>query len=89
LLHEAVNQALPGVLDQALNLSRHSDGYYQNAYGGNEKWLVGPGNIWYFVKPNGELWRWDGSAGVLSGTFLGQLDPLFWEKPEELWSPRA
>ena len=38
-------------------------------YGGvNEKWLTGAGGTWYYITPNGKLYRW------LGGSLIG--DPL-------------
>jgi hypothetical protein len=88
LLHESVHQPLPVVLDQSLQLN-FTGSYSQNYGGAGERWLVGANNTWYFIKPNGELWRWDGTANSASGTLQALLDPFFWEKPEELWNPRA
>ena len=45
--------------------------YTQNYGGTNEKWLKGNlnqyGLPWYFVKPNGQLWAWDGTPVSASG----------------------
>jgi ELWxxDGT repeat protein len=88
LLHEALPLSLPEVLDQSLQLS-FTGSYSQNYGGANEKWLLGANNTWYFIKPNGELWRWDGTANAATGMLLALLDPFFWENPEELWNPRS
>lgn len=34
--------------------------YYQNWGGRNERWLLGEKDQWYFVTPDGELFRWSG-----------------------------
>jgi hypothetical protein len=86
LLHDAVNQSLPRLLDQALGLSFSGD-YFQNFGGAGARWMQGAGGIWYFIRPGGELWRWDGTPNVAGGTFIALLDPFFWEDPEELWGP--
>lgn len=40
-------------------------GNYHEDWGGlGEKWLQGNEGQWYFIKPNGELWKWDGDANV-------------------------
>lgn len=52
---------------------------------GNEKWLHGNlnnlGNPWYFVLPNGDLYAWNGKAG-LKGTLLLNVGSNGWENPE-------
>ena len=54
-------------LDQRLNLT--NTGNLSLNYGGqNEKWLLG-NDGWYFVKPDGTLWKWDGTAHQATGTF--------------------
>ncbi len=35
---------------------------YTNWGGREEKWLVADGQQWYFILPDGELYRWEGSA---------------------------
>ncbi|NQU21057.1 MAG: fibronectin type III domain-containing protein, partial [Candidatus Nealsonbacteria bacterium] len=42
-------------LDQQLGLSDPGGDYYVNARGAGEKYLLGNGNTWYFILPNGEL----------------------------------
>ncbi|MFV1964965.1 MAG: RND family transporter [Pirellulaceae bacterium] len=34
--------------------------YYQDWGGRNEKWLQGDDGVWYFITPEGELYRWNG-----------------------------
>ncbi|MBC8351562.1 MAG: MMPL family transporter [Planctomycetes bacterium] len=38
--------------------------YYENWGGIGEKWLLGHDDKWYFIKPNGELYKWDGDQNV-------------------------
>jgi uncharacterized delta-60 repeat protein len=62
--------------------------YYQDSAGANEKWLKGKqnpfGNTWYFIKPSGELYAWNGNGGPPSGTVLRTLQPLYWQYPQLL-----
>ncbi|MEZ6099673.1 MAG: MMPL family transporter [Pirellulaceae bacterium] len=39
--------------------------YHENWGGEEEKWLKGINDDWYYVKPNGDIFRWNGHATVL------------------------
>jgi len=49
--------------------------YYANWGGQNEKWLRGTGQSWYYITPDGELYRWNDQSHV-----LGALVRLFQRK---------
>ena len=50
-------------LGDRLGLS--STGNYHENWGGHgEKWLQGHGGKWYFIKPSGELFEWDGDSNL-------------------------
>ena len=56
-------------LDQQLDLSVHPQGLFSNLYGGGEKWLFSvSSNKWYYILPNEQLFEWDSTPNVLSGT---------------------
>jgi hypothetical protein len=58
-------------LDAQLGL--WSSGNVSFDWGGRkEKWLQGRSNEWYFVLPDGELYRWDNSSQA-TGTFVAQV----------------
>ena len=38
--------------------------YHENWGDRGEKWLQGDNSVWYFITPEGELYRWDGDANV-------------------------
>lgn len=40
-------------------------GDYENYGRLNEKWLKGDGDFWYYILPNGELYRWNGANNML------------------------
>jgi hypothetical protein len=62
-------------------------GFYENSYGGGEKFLRGIvnqfGNSWYFVLPNGDLYAWNGFSlggaliATLSSDIFKNLDGLY------------
>ncbi len=39
--------------------------YHQNWGGLDEKWLMGEDQSWYYITPNGDLFRWHGRSNVL------------------------
>ena len=49
--------------------------------GRGEKWFVSDSeNAWFYILPNGELYRWDGVSGrtsELNGSLITQLDPAY------------
>lgn len=51
-------------LDQSLGLNSVGGNEYYNWLGLNEKWLIGSGSAWYYIKPNGEVYRWNGGAAA-------------------------
>lgn len=42
---------------------------FLNWGGQNEKWLKGDGEIWYFITPNGDLFRWTDDSSVFAPIF--------------------
>ena len=77
-----------------------TDNDFLNWGGLNEKWFYGlaengstaPGRSWYYVVPDGSIFRWNGSPRTaLTGTLVTQLDPTFHEDPSLIYnapSPR-
>jgi len=66
-------------LDQSLQLNKSSSGYFFNHRGLNEKYLVTPNNRWYYLLPNGDMYRWGGS--IANSSLLTTLDPEVWADP--------
>jgi hypothetical protein len=61
---------------------RNGNNFY-NVFGGQEYWYhSGVTNSWYFLTMSGELTRWSGQAGRLTGTLTTQLGPRAWYSPE-------
>jgi len=48
----------------------------RNYGGAGERWLLGTGNQWYFIKPNGAFFRWDGTP-IMPRTWRSLRPPLF------------
>lgn len=38
---------------------------------GDEKWLQGHGETWYYITKDGELYRWEGGGGLVEGSIIG------------------
>ena len=70
-------------LDQQNNLRRtRSD--FRNWGGLDERWILGD-NGWYYVTPNGEVFRWNGSPRTaLTGTLVATLNSDYWLNLERL-----
>ncbi len=87
LTFSAVVESLAYVLDQERGL--FSDGNFWENYGGlNEKWVRGAGDLWYFLLPNGELYRSDGGSGA-TGTLVGTPGASYYQQPELLYQAQA
>src|SRR5262249_43801802 len=76
-------QSLAYVLDQQLALSFTGNDYF-NWGGRDEKWLTGAAG-WYFITPDGGLYRWDGS-GTASGTLVGTPGTYYYDDPARLYN---
>ena len=71
-------------LDSSLNL-RFSRSLFPNWGGLNERWMLGD-DAWYFITPNGDLFRWDASPRHdLSGELVAQLSPDYHANPSLLF----
>ena len=68
-----------------LNLQFQSGRNFYNAFRGQEYWYrSATDGGWYFLTPNGNLTRWDGQPGKLTGQIVQSLDPRTWYNPETL-----
>ncbi len=82
LVFDATVKSLAGDLNETLNLSEPNSGafpaYYQNYRGAQEKYLLNPDGVnpnrWYYLLPNGDLYRFTGSPASSSPSSLqGEL----------------
>lgn len=74
-------------LDQTLGLQALTT-MYENWGGRGEKWLKGKGTSWYFITPDGSLYRWDGKSGA-NGQRIAVLDDSMHARPELLADAKA
>jgi len=71
-------------LDRQLGL-RSSGNYHVNWAGMGEKWIASTSGQWYFITPEGKLYRWTGSrATTRSSTLVETLDSSFHAQPAKL-----
>ncbi|MEO1994129.1 MAG: right-handed parallel beta-helix repeat-containing protein, partial [Planctomycetaceae bacterium] len=77
---------LASSLDASLGL--HTTGNLFENWGGlGEKWLQDADGQWFFILPNGEFYRWNGSpSSALSGTFVAALNAGFHADPVTLYA---
>jgi hypothetical protein len=55
---------------------------HYDGFGGQEHWFRSSvNNRWYFLQSGGQLTRWSGSAGQLTGQLVGTVDPKFHMQP--------
>jgi hypothetical protein len=62
-----------------------SNGSYNQNWGGvNEKWFSNTSNNWFYILPNGEVYRWQVGTRPLQGTLVAELDSTYHENPANL-----
>ena len=61
----ALDRQRAGELGDQLGLCTVGD-YYENWGQRGEKWLRGDHDLWYFITPKGELYRWAGRSNMLN-----------------------
>ncbi len=66
----------------------YAGSYYTNSWGLDEKWLLGTGDQWYLLLPNGELRRYAGSYSATLGAsaLLATLPGAIYTDPGLLWN---
>jgi len=76
------------VLDQSLGLGLSDGNDYLDWGGLNEKWFTTTVGGWYYIKPNGQFYRWLGGA-LSSDTLVATLDPSYWTDTSLLYNAQA
>ena len=69
--------------DQQFGL-RTTGKLFENWGGRGEKWMMG-NDDWYFVTPNGSLYRWNRVANLAEETLVAQLDASFHRDPATIY----
>jgi uncharacterized protein len=62
---QTLDRQRAGDLADQLGLTPTGD-YHENWGGRGEKWLHGDHDLWYFVTPGGQLYRWAGRSNMLN-----------------------
>ncbi len=78
--------------DQAIGLNFSGDLHLNWSGSLNEKWLLGDdGNTWYFITPDGSLWRWlGGDRDIASHSELvAKFSPATYVDPARLHDAQA
>jgi V8-like Glu-specific endopeptidase len=70
-------------LDSSYQFSSNGS-YSQDWAGENEKWFTNVSNNWFYILPNGVVYRWQVGTRPLEGTLVGELDATYWANPELL-----
>ncbi len=78
--------ALAYQLNQQYSFKPANSTYYFNLTGYQEKWLIGTGNIWYTLLPDGRLYRWYRTIAetLQPANLLATLDPSVYAEPRLL-----
>jgi glucose/arabinose dehydrogenase len=76
ITYAATTRSLALEIDTQLGLRTDSGNLWQNWGGRNEKWLLGRGTDWYFLLPNGELYRYD-QSGQATGTLIADVGDTY------------
>jgi hypothetical protein len=88
LSYSASAQSIEYQLDQTLGLSSSGGNEYLNWGGRNEKWLISNSGTWYYITPDGKLYRYLG--GVLANDpLVEQLSPADYANTALLHSAAA
>jgi len=88
LTYAATAQTIEYHYDQQLGLS--FNGNYDFNWGGlQEKWMPGTGGVYYYIKPDGTLWRWAGSGSASNATLIDTISTAAYANPALLHSAAA
>ena len=66
---------------------RSASNYYDNYLGQNERWIRDADNQWFYLLPNGELHRWNGSFDT--SPLVESLGSEVYDDPSLLTDPQA
>jgi hypothetical protein len=65
------------------------DSYYENFGGLGEKWVFSPKSGWYYITPEGGLYRWNGTgiteSSPLTGTLVSFVGSKYFDDPAMLF----
>ena len=88
LTFTATAQSAEYNLDQSLGLGFAGGNEYFNYSGLNEKWMTGTAGTWYYITPNGSLYRWNGGIPA-NDTLIANLSSIDYSDTSLLWAAAA
>ncbi len=88
LTFTATTQSIEYHLDQALNLGTDGNDYL-NWGGLNEKWMISASNVWYYIKPDGKVYRWLEQATMSNDPFVEQVSTAAYANTSLLHNAQA
>jgi uncharacterized protein YkwD len=59
----------------------YAGSYFTNHWGRGEKWFRGSGGVWYFIEPDGEVWK---VGAASSTTYVARLQTAYYADPSKL-----
>jgi len=75
LYQNSAGNDLAYAIKQQLGLHIGSSGLFFNYYGQSESWLQDSSGAYYLVFPNGQLYKWGGTASLANDTLLATFAP--------------
>ena len=88
LTFTATAQSAEYNLDQSLGLGFAGGNEYFNYSGLNEKWMTGTAGTWFYITPNGSLYRWNGGIPA-NDTLIASLSSIDYSDTSLLWAAAA
>ena len=92
---EAAPVAQPALMDEASQAQlaelqilygfRFEYSYFDNWGGWSERWFTDRDGVWFFVLPDGALYRWLGGQFAEDNELIAVIDVLVWEDPTLLF----
>lgn len=61
-----------------------TDSYAEDWGGWGEKWIRSENEVWFFITPTGDLYRWNGALDLAESARVATLDPSFHANPTRL-----
>ena len=89
LTFSASGQSQAYVLDQSLGLGFSGGNEYLNYGGLNEKWFTTSGGTWYYITPEGNLYRWLGGSSLAGDPLVATLDSSYWSNTALIYNAQA
>ncbi len=76
-------------LYETLGLRLDHSNNYLNWGGIKEKWFIGNVDTWYYITPNGQLYRWLRGSSLSGDPLVATLDASYWDNTSLLYNAEA